>query len=65
MSRERVCTAWMPAKPLVDIHPAQQRLIEARLKLVRHEQDLVFVRLESLADVSTTQIRVQRMAVSR
>ena len=39
-------------QPLVDVHAAQQRLIEAGLELVGHQQDLVLVGLEGLADVA-------------
>lgn len=36
----------------VHIHAAEQRLVEAGLKLVGHQQDLVVVALEGLADVT-------------
>ena len=39
-------------EPLVDVHAAQQRLIEAGLELVGHEQDLILVALEGFADVA-------------
>ena len=39
-------------QPLVHVHAAEQRLVEAGLELVRHQQDLVLVALEGLADVA-------------
>ncbi len=47
----------------VHIHATQQRLIEAGLEFVRHQQDLIFVALESFADVAAFQIGVQCRAV--
>jgi hypothetical protein len=43
----------------VHVHAAQQRLVEAGLELVRHQQDLVFVALEGFADLAAIQTRVQ------
>ena len=48
MRRERVCTAWMPASPLVDVHRVQQRLVEAGLVLLGHEEHVVVRRGEAL-----------------
>ena len=45
---------------LIDVHAAQQRLIEAGLELVRHQQNLVLVGVEGFADVAAAQVRVQR-----
>ena len=49
-------------EPLVDVHAAQQRLIEAGLELVGDEQDLILVALEGFADVAALQVRVERRA---
>jgi hypothetical protein len=50
-------------EPLVDVHAAEQRLIEAGLELVGHQQDLVLVPLEGLADVAALEVRVQRFGL--
>ena len=52
-------------QPLVDIHPAQERLIEAGLEFVRHQQDLILVALERFANVAALQIGIERLAVLR
>ena len=49
-------------QPLIDVHPAQQRLIEAGLELVRHQQNLKLVGVERFADVAASQVGVQRVA---
>ena len=50
-------------QPLVHIHAAQQRLVEAGLKLVRYQQDLILVALEGFADVAAFQVGIERGAV--
>ena len=52
-------------EPLVHIHPAEQRLVKAGLKLIRHEEDLILIAFEGFADVASFQIRVQSRAVFR
>ena len=47
-SRDKVCTAWMPASRLSTNHRVQQRLIEPGLVFLRHEQDLILLRREFL-----------------
>ena len=41
-------------QPLVDVHAAQQRLVEAGLELVGHQQDLILVGVERFADVAAS-----------
>ena len=44
-------------QPLVHVHAAEQRLVEAGLELVGDEQDLILVALEGFADVAALQVR--------
>ena len=52
-------------QPFVYIHPAEQRLVEAGLEFVSHQQDLIFVGLECLANVAAFQVWIERLAVLR
>ncbi len=52
-------------QPLIHVHAAEQRLVEAGLELVGDEQDLVLVALERFADVAALQVRIQGVAVLR
>jgi hypothetical protein len=48
-----------PGQAPVHVHSAQQRLVEAGLEFVRHQQNLVVVALEGFADLAAFQTRVQ------
>ncbi|EXI77156.1 MAG: hypothetical protein AW10_03972 [Candidatus Accumulibacter appositus] len=50
---------------LIHVHAAEQRLVEAGLKFVGDEEDLVLVAFEGFADVATLQVRVQGLAMFR
>ncbi len=45
-------------EPFIDIHRAQQRLIEAGLKLVGDQQDLKLIAVEGGANIAAFQVRV-------
>jgi hypothetical protein len=57
-----------PRQPLLHIHSAQKRLIEAGLELVGHEQNLVLLNpiripfIEGFADRPPVKVRVLRLA---
>lgn len=50
-------------EPLVDVHPAEERLVEAGLELVGDEKYLVLAALERLPDVAPLQPWVQHGSV--
>ncbi|MDT4835455.1 hypothetical protein FQZ97_691210 [compost metagenome] len=50
------------AQLLVHVHATEQRLVEAGLEFVSHQQNLVLVAAECFADIAATQVRVQRLA---
>ena len=52
-------------EPLVDVHAAEHRLVEAGLELVGHQQDLVVVGVEGPPDIAASQIRIEADAVLR
>ncbi len=61
-SRDSVCTVWIPAQASVNVHAAQHRLIEARLELVRHQQNLEFVAVKGFPDIAALQVRIRFLA---
>ena len=49
-------------KFFINVHPAKQRLIESGLKLIGHQENLILVTLERLADVAAFEVGVQLWA---
>jgi len=55
----------MPARRAIDVHAAQQWLVEAGLEFVRDEQDLIIRPLERLADVAAVETGIEFLGLLR